>query len=95
MTCPDLVKNAYLCVSHITFVEFLELVGRVAFMHLEEMDEPLEVKINFILDEWLSLVGCERLESVYFEEGMFEADNDFETKDPQLLRLRLSKKLSS
>ncbi len=57
MTCPDLVKNGFLCVGHITFIEFLELVGRVADSYFSDLDVPLEVKINYVLDAWLQLVG--------------------------------------
>lgn len=46
------------------------------------------------MDEWLALVGYERLESVYFEEGMFEGDTNLQDSDNQLLRLRLSKKIA-
>lgn len=56
MTCSNLVKNGHMSVAHITFVEFLEMIGRVADCYLSEMDEPLEVKINFVLDQWLMLV---------------------------------------
>ena len=52
------------------------------------------MKINFIMDEWLALVGYERLESVYFEEGMFEGDSHLQDAGNELLRLRLSKKIA-
>ena len=81
MTCANLVKNGFLSVGHITFVEFLELVGRVADCYLSEMDEPLEVKINFVLDEWLQLVDRQREEAQYFEEGVFDqSDEEADTK---------------
>lgn len=63
-------------IDHLSFVEFLELIGRVADCHLYEMDEPLEVKIGYVLDEWLSLVDMEREESKYFEDGMGGDDSE-------------------
>ena len=76
MTCANLVKNGQLSVAHITFVEFLEMIGRVADCYLSEMDEPLEVKINFVLDEWLSLVERQREEVEYYEDGVFEYSDE-------------------
>ena len=95
MTCPDLVKNSFLSVGHITFIEFLELVGRVADIYFQDLDAPLEVKINFVLDAWLQLVDKQREDSQYFEEGVFDqSDEEADTMaQKKLLRLRLSKKL--
>lgn len=41
MTCPDLVKNGFIFVGHISFVEFLELIGRVADSYYHDLDVPL------------------------------------------------------
>lgn len=61
---PDLVKHSMLKISHLDFLEFLELIGRVADCHLGEEDSELYEKINRVLDEWLGIVGESRREPV-------------------------------
>ncbi len=89
------MKQGVLNVNHIQFVEFLELVARVADTYLQDVDFPLHTKINFVLDEWLPIVGHEREEPRYFEDGL-PTDSDYYDDDvkPTLLKLRLSKKLN-
>ena len=69
----------------------MELTARVADLHLQDMDEPLEVKINYVLDEWLPLADYEREEPILFEEGIFEeSEDESETYSP-LIRMKNSK----
>ena len=45
------------------FLEFLELIGRVAnqyFLGSESEQKPLCEKISYILDEWLAVIGLKR-----------------------------------
>ena len=55
-TTHDIVKNSYLKCCHIDFIEFLEMIGRVADVAFQS-DEPLYLKINRVLDEWLPYCG--------------------------------------
>lgn len=47
-------------------MEFMEMIGRVADCYSLEIDVPLHLKINKVLDEWLALVSVQRKEAVYF-----------------------------
>ena len=40
-------------VEHMSWIEFMELIGRVADLWMSEIDTPLPEKINYVLDEWL------------------------------------------
>ena len=60
-TCADLHKHSWLKQFHMDFVEFLEMIGRVADLHFSNSDyetQPLVNKISIVLDELLKLVGC-------------------------------------
>ena len=41
-------------------LEFMELIGRVADIYMHELSKPMYEKINYVLDEWLSLINYER-----------------------------------
>ena len=45
-----------------TFVEFLEYLGRVAYTRYSSLSEPLYMKIEKVLDAVLRLVGMPRRE---------------------------------
>lgn len=60
-TTPDIVKNGFLKLCHIEFMEFLEMIARVADIYYVDND-PLFEKINKVLDRWLPLVDKERRE---------------------------------
>ena len=72
MTLPNIVKNSFLMVDHLTLVEFMELIGRVADIRMYEMDQPLHQKINYVLDAWLPLVQYEREEPKYYESDDYD-----------------------
>jgi len=72
------MKNAYVKCFHIEFLEFLEMVGRVAHCHSIDTEIPLHVKINRVLDEWLSLISVMRKESVYYVEIGSDSDDEEE-----------------
>ena len=67
---------------HMQFVEFLELIGRVAVAYWEHNKEHLQEctltkKIEYILDVLLPLVNCKRNE-VYVEiESESQTDDDY------------------
>jgi hypothetical protein len=55
-------------IDHMSFVEFLELVGRVADCFLFELNSSLAQKVSYVLDVWLPLVESEREEPRYYED---------------------------
>ena len=62
------------------FVEFLELIGRVALVKYEGSDmerEPLVRKIEFIVDSLFTLLNVERSEVVLEEEDVSDSDPDY------------------
>lgn len=68
--------------THLQFVEFLELIGRVAVAyweinkeHLEEV--PLAKKIEFIIDSLLALLNMKRNEVVSNFESESETDDEY------------------
>ena len=65
-TTPDIVKNGYMEMCHIEFLEFLELIGRFANYYLP--NEELHFAINKVLDKWLYIVGFQRFEPNYYED---------------------------
>ena len=77
MTCQNIVKSGYLQVDHISLLEFYEMIGRCADVFQHEADKPLHEKINFVLDEWLAIVGYERREPQYYEVREFENNDDY------------------
>lgn len=56
-TTADIVKNGFLKLCHIEFIEFLEMVARVADTVYIQNNLQLFEKINKVLDEWLPFVG--------------------------------------
>ena len=40
-------------IDHMSLLEFMELIGRVADTHFNDLNKPLYEKINYVLDEWL------------------------------------------
>ena len=75
MTCVDIVKSSKEELFTLDFLEFLELIGRVAhqyFLSSESDQKPLCEKIAYILDEWLAVIGIQREEAQPYEEGGFE-----------------------
>ena len=60
----ELDKKSQVTYIQITFVEFLEFLARIAELHFKdtEMEELLlSEKIGFLLDDLLTVVGCERV----------------------------------
>ena len=60
----ELDKKSQVTYIQITFVEFLEFLARIAELHFKdsEMEELLlSEKIGFMLDDLLTVVGCERV----------------------------------
>jgi hypothetical protein len=61
MTSPDIFKNCHVNQEHISFVEFLEMIVRMADLHFyENEDDSTADKLKFILDDMLDLVGKQR-----------------------------------
>lgn len=42
---------------YIEFIEFLEMIGRVADKFIVDNETPLHLKMNRILDEWLAIIN--------------------------------------
>lgn len=64
----------------IEFVEFLEMICRVALFKFKESDyENLELhqKVEFILDDVLALVGFQRMAADVQIEEISESDEDY------------------
>lgn len=60
-TCAQLIKNSHSCIDHISFIEFLEMIARFADVYMADTaDMPLFKKIDYVLDEWLSLAKYTR-----------------------------------
>ena len=62
------------------FVEFLELLGRIAQIRFEGTDlqkEPLVIRLEYILESALAIVGQERIEVVSKEQDWSESDQDY------------------
>ena len=60
----ELDKKSQVTYIQITYVEFLEFLARIAELHFKdtEMEELLlSEKIGFMLDDLLTVVGCERV----------------------------------
>lgn len=69
-TCPDIVTLGNFRINHLDLVEFFELIGRVADRYFSEEELFLHTKIDYVLDEWLRVVGKFRAEPTYFiQEG--------------------------
>ena len=67
----------------------MELIGRVAwqfFINSDQASMPLEDKVCFVLDEWLTLVGVEREEAQPYEEGVFEESNSSEDENQLVIK---------
>lgn len=76
-TCQDIARNSKRLIDHISFIEFMELIGRVADVFLNELEEPLSQKINYVLDEWLRLVDEFRQPIVeYLKEKLEDSDSE-------------------
>ena len=74
-TCQALVRDSESKCQHMSFLEFNEMVGRVADIWLSESDKDLHEKIIILLDQWLPLVGETRREAQYFESPeLLESD---------------------
>ncbi len=83
MTCIDIVKSSKDELFTLEFLEFLELIGRVAnqyFLGSESEQKPLCDKIAYILDEWLAVIGFKREDAQPYEEGGLE-DSEEENPD--------------
>ncbi len=66
--------------NSMAFVEFLEMVGRVAEAAFSETDiahEPLARRIEYVLDAVLPLVDVERQEPVIEEVDESESDHEY------------------
>lgn len=62
------------------FVEFLEMIGRIALVKYEGSDmerEPLVRKIEFVVDSLFTLLNVERSEVVLEEEDISDSDPDY------------------
>jgi len=62
------------------FVEFLELLGRVASSRFQGTDlqhEPLVVRLEYIVDSALSIAGLERIEAHQKDQDWSESDQDY------------------
>ena len=62
-----------------TFVEFLEFIGRLAvvkFLETEMEELSLSQKIAYILDDLFAVIGAQRNE-VFIEEEVSESDSDY------------------
>lgn len=76
-TCPDIIKHGSQRYLYIEFIEFLEMIGRVADKFIVDNEIPLHVKINRVLDEWLNLINVQREPSVYFLDGDSDSDDNY------------------
>ena len=62
-----------------TFVEFLEFIGRIAiakFFNSEMEELPLSEKISYILDDLFVVIGVQRQEG-FTEEEVSDSDSDY------------------
>ncbi len=60
-TCAQLIKNSHSCIDHISFIEFLEMIARFSDVYMaDSADMPLFKKVDYVLDEWLSLAKYTR-----------------------------------
>ena len=62
------------------YVEFLEFLARIAELYFEEseMEElDLHVKIEYLLDELLPLIGAKRIKQETIIEEFSESDDDY------------------
>ena len=69
---------------HMDFVEFLEMIGRVAEVHFYESDyesQPLEEKIKIVLDEILKLIDYNVEEPELYEIASDDSE-ELENKMP-------------
>ena len=76
----ELDKKSQVTYIQITFVEFLEFLARIAELHFKdtEMEELLlSEKIGFMLDDLLTVVGCERVVQKIVIEEFSESDDDY------------------
>ena len=66
---------------NLTFIEFVELIGRVA--HFRYKDDPdyanvdLASKIEFVLDEVLGILNIKRLDPIVIVLDESESDEDY------------------
>ena len=66
--------------SKMMFVEFLEMIGRVAVLEYQDTDlanEPLDRKIEYILDAILATIDLERQEFKEYDRDESENDDDY------------------
>jgi hypothetical protein len=64
----------------IVFVEFLEMIGRVAELAFHDTDidtEPLPRKIEYVLDALFQIIDFERQEPVIEELDETESDHEY------------------
>jgi len=82
-------RNSLQEYSKLNYVEFLEFLARIAELYFEgsEMEElELHSKIEYLLDEILTLVGAKRIKQSTVIEEFSESDDDYwpwEGPDPQ------------
>jgi hypothetical protein len=81
MTCIVETKDAEKFYSQMQFVEFLEMIGRVAKFKYqgdpEFSKEPLAAKIEIILDQILMTIGIKRKDPEVHQEDESESDDDY------------------
>lgn len=65
-TCTDIVTQGNLRLNHLDLLEFTELIARVADRYFSEEELFLHTKIEYVLDEWLRVVGQLRRDPIYF-----------------------------
>lgn len=64
----------------LVFVEFLEMLGRIAQIRFEGTDlqkEPLVIRLEYILESALAILGLERIEVISKEQDVSESDQDY------------------
>ena len=73
--------NAFKEYNRIQFVEFLEFIGRLAYIRFKDSSEmgslPLATKIEYILDDIFAGYGMTRREVVDIVEEFSESDDDY------------------
>ena len=86
--CYALCKHSVIKETHngiaeydrLTFVEFLELIGRIAtfkYIGTDFEQEHLLCKIEYILDLILKIVSVDRLDPISQEVDSSESDHDY------------------
>ncbi len=79
MTCVNEETESIAKYDKLLFVEFLELLGRIAEVRFENVEnrEPFITRLEWIIDSTLSLIGAERLEINIEESDFSETDNEY------------------